>query len=84
MKDPYEVLGVAKTATPEEIRKAYGQLAKKLHPDLNPGDKRAEERFKEVSAANDLLSDPEKRRRYDAGEIDASGARNAAAGPVLS
>src|SRR5208282_6921365 len=71
MKDPYEVLGLAKTATPEEIRKAYRQLAKKLHPDLNPGDKHAEERFKEVSAANDLLSDPEKRRRYDAGEIDA-------------
>ena len=74
MKDPYEVLGVAKTATPEEIRKAYRQLAKKLHPDLNPGDKRAEERFKEVASANDLLSDPDKRRRFDAGEIDASGA----------
>ncbi len=77
MKDPYEVLGVAKTATPEEIRKAYRQLAKKLHPDLNPGDKRAEERFKEVSGANDLVSDPDKRRRYDAGEIDASGAEKA-------
>lgn len=74
MNDPYEVLGVARTATPEEIRKAYRQLAKKLHPDLNPGDKRAEERFKEVASANDLLSDPDKRRRYDAGEIDASGA----------
>ncbi len=77
MNDPYEVLGVAKTATPEEIRKAYRLLAKKLHPDLNPGDKHAEERFKEVSAANDLLSDPDKRRRYDAGEIDASGAEKA-------
>ena len=77
MKDPYDVLGVAKTATPEEIRKAYRQLAKKLHPDLNPGDKHAEDRFKEVSAANDLLSDPDKRKRYDAGEIDASGAEKA-------
>jgi len=77
LKDPYEILGVAKTATPEDIRKAYRQLAKKLHPDLNPGDKHAEERFKEVSAANDFLSDPDRRKRYDAGEIDASGVEKA-------
>lgn len=72
-RDPYEVLGVPRTATAEEIRKAYRKLAKKLHPDLNPGDRSAEARFKEVSAAYDLLSDPEKRRRFDAGEIDAAG-----------
>ena len=74
MKDPYEVLGVARTATPDDIRKAYRRLAKKLHPDLNPGDKQAEARFKEVTAANDLLSDPDKRQKFDSGEIDASGA----------
>jgi DnaJ-class molecular chaperone len=77
MRDPYETLGVAKTATADQIRTAYRKLAKKLHPDLNPGDKRAEEQFKEVAAANDLLSDPDKRRRFDAGEIDASGAEKA-------
>ncbi len=74
MKDPYEILGVAQTASPEEIRKAYLRLAKKLHPDLNPGSKHSEEHFKEVSGAYDLLSDPDKRRRFDSGEIDASGA----------
>jgi DnaJ-class molecular chaperone len=74
MKDPYEILGVARAATPDEIRKAYHRLAKKLHPDLNPGDKSAESRFKEVASAYDLLSDAEKRRRFDSGEIDASGA----------
>jgi DnaJ-class molecular chaperone len=74
MTDPYESLGVAREAKPEEIRKAYHKLAKKLHPDLNPGDKASENRFKEVASAYDLLSDPEKRRRFDSGEIDASGA----------
>jgi len=78
MRDPYEILGVSRTATSEEIKKAYLRLAKKLHPDLNPGDKRAEEKFKEVSRANDFLSDPERRRRYDAGEIDAAGVEKAA------
>jgi len=72
--DPYKLLGVAKDATAEEIRKAYRKLAKKHHPDLNPGNKAAEETFKLVSAANELLSDPEKRARYDRGEIDGSGA----------
>ena len=74
MTDPYEVLGVSKTASADDIQKAYRRLAKKLHPDLNPGDKSAEEKFKEVSAAYDLLGDAEKRGRYDRGEIDASGA----------
>ena len=74
VKDPYEILGVARTASPEDIQKAYRRLAKKLHPDLNPGNKESEERFKEVSMANDLLSDPDKRKRFDSGEIDASGA----------
>ena len=74
MKDPYEILGVARTASAEEIRKAYRRLAKKLHPDLNPGNKESEERFKEVAGAYELLSDPDKRQRFDGGEIDASGA----------
>src|SRR5207245_4015589 len=73
-EDPYAILGVKQEATQEEIRAAYRQLAKKLHPDLNPGDKQAEEKFKQVSGAYDLLGDPEKRARFDRGEIDASGA----------
>jgi DnaJ-class molecular chaperone len=72
--DPYTVLGVKKDASEADIRKAYRRLAKKLHPDLNPGDKKVEEQFKELSAAYDLLGDAEKRARFDRGEIDASGA----------
>jgi DnaJ-class molecular chaperone len=74
MADLYQTLGVSKTATDEEIRKAYRKLAKKHHPDLNPGNAEAERKFKEISAANAILSDPEKRRAYDAGEIDETGA----------
>ncbi len=73
MIDPYSVLGVPRTASDDDIRKAFRTLAKKHHPDLNPGDKAAEAKFKEISQANDLLSDAEKRRRFDAGEIDAAG-----------
>lgn len=74
MKNPYEVLGVARTASDDDIRKAYRKLAKTLHPDLNPGNSKAEERFKELSAAYALVSDPEQRKRFDNGEIDGSGA----------
>ncbi|WP_245649080.1 DnaJ C-terminal domain-containing protein [Magnetovibrio blakemorei] len=73
MRDPYEVLGVSKTATTDDIRQAYRKLAKKSHPDLHPGDAKAETRFKELSNAKELLSDADKRRRFDAGEIDAAG-----------
>jgi|HubBroStandDraft_4_1064222.scaffolds.fasta_scaffold01382_10 DnaJ-class molecular chaperone len=71
---PYEVLGVKKDASADDIRKAYRNLAKQFHPDLNPGKPAAEARFKDISSAYDLLSDPEKRARYDRGEIDESGA----------
>ncbi|MGA2084074.1 MAG: DnaJ domain-containing protein, partial [Terracidiphilus sp.] len=64
-KDYYGTLGVKKTATPEEIRKAFRKAARRYHPDVNPGDKRAEEKFKEISEANDVLSDEKKRKVYD-------------------
>ena len=84
-KDYYALLGVKKTATADEIRKAFRKLARKHHPDVNPGDKKAEERFKEISEANDVLSDEKKRRVYDAlgyytDQIDPATAEAAARG----
>ena len=79
-EDLYATLGVAKTAGKDEIRTAYRRLAKQFHPDLHPGDTSAEEKFKAVSAAHAILSDEEKRKRYDRGEIDASGADTPQAG----
>ena len=72
-RDPYQELGVSRTATADEIRKAFRKLAKQFHPDTNPGNKPAEERFKQVSAAFDILGDVDKRKKFDAGEIDADG-----------
>jgi DnaJ-class molecular chaperone len=73
MRDPYEVIGVARGADIGEVKKAYRKLARTLHPDLHPNDRAAEERFKEVAAAYDFLSDAEKKAKYDKGEIDAAG-----------
>ena len=72
-QDPYQELGVARTASADEIRRAFRSLAKKHHPDANPGDKAAEDRFKRISVAFDLLGDEDKRKKFDAGEIDADG-----------
>src|SRR5579859_5792754 len=84
-KDYYAILGVKKTATAEEIRKAFRKLARKFHPDVNPGDKKAEEKFKEISEANDILSDEKKRKVYDqlgfySDQIDPAAAEAAARG----
>jgi molecular chaperone DnaJ len=75
--DYYKTLGVGKKATPEEIKKAYRKLARQYHPDTNPDDKKAEERFKEISQAHDVLGDPDKRKQYDSG----SGAFASGGGP---
>src|SRR5690349_13816656 len=64
-KDYYKALGVSESATPEDLKKAYRRLAKKYHPDTNPNDSSAAERFKEISEAHSVLSDPEKRKQYD-------------------
>ncbi|MEY8096238.1 DnaJ C-terminal domain-containing protein [Falsihalocynthiibacter sp. S25ZX9] len=74
IQDPYAELGVKATATDAEIKKAFRALAKKLHPDINVGDAASQDRFKAISAAYTFLTDKEKKRRFDAGEIDASGA----------
>ncbi len=73
MKDAYKILGVAKSATPEQIKSAYRKAARERHPDLDPGNPWAEDDFKELTAAYEVLSNPDRRRQYDAGEIDATG-----------
>lgn len=80
MPDPYAVLGVGKDASQKDIKTAYRKLAKEFHPDLNPGKEGIEGRFQEISRAYDLLSDVDKRRRFDAGEIDAEGNEQMAGG----
>jgi DnaJ-class molecular chaperone len=80
-RDYYEVLGVARTASQKDIQGAFRKLARKLHPDVNPGDKEAERRFKEVSEAHDVLSDPEKRKMYDRFGADWQAAASAGMDP---
>ncbi len=74
MRDPYDVLGVPNGACSEDIRQTCRRLAKRFHPDLNPGNSPIEQTFKEVTVAHDVLGDPEKRARFDRGEIDDVGA----------
>ena len=74
MRDPYAVLGVARDTADDQLKRAYRKLAKRLHPDLNPGKRGIEQQFKEITAAYDFLSDPAKRARYDRGEIGPDGA----------
>jgi len=73
MRDPYEILGLTRSADEAAVKAAYRKLAKRHHPDLHPGDAKAAERFQELNNANDLLSDPERRARFDRGELDAEG-----------
>ncbi len=73
MQDPYKLLNVDRSASQEDVKRAYRKLAKELHPDINPGNKEVEQKFKEISQAYSILGDPEKRKRFDRGEIDASG-----------
>jgi curved DNA-binding protein len=85
--DYYKILGVSKTASEEDIKKAYRKLARKLHPDLNPNDKEAHKKFQQINEANEVLSDPEKRKKYDQyGEnwkmLNSLKNRNAGAGSV--
>ena len=68
-KDYYKILGIDKKASQDEVKKAYRKLAVKHHPDKNPGDKKSEEKFKEINEANDVLSDPEKRKKPDRGSV---------------
>lgn len=81
MKNHYETLGVQNSATPEEIKKAFRVLALKFHPDRNPGDKKAEEKFKELAGAYEILSDPEKRREYDGAVAGLASAGSEPRGP---
>src|ERR1700760_851897 len=73
MRDPYEVLGVSRGATAAEIKSAFRKLAKKLHPDANKHDPKAASRFAELNAAHEIVGDPDKRKAFDRGEIDAEG-----------